>query len=70
MKTETETIKVIHILNEGFDWRIIVKDNPEFPEMSIVIEHQEEGEVRASISIPKGVIRSLQEALDHYRPEN
>jgi hypothetical protein len=33
MQTEIETIKVIHISNQGFDWRIVVKDDPEFPEL-------------------------------------
>jgi hypothetical protein len=66
MQTEIETIKVIHISNQGFDWRIVVKDDPEFPEQAILIEHHEEGELKESVSFPKDAIRSLQTVLESF----
>ena len=66
METQVETIKVIHICNQGFDWRIVIKENPEFPEQAILIEQHEEGELKASVSIPKDAIRSLQTILESF----
>lgn len=66
MKIETETIKVIHICNQGFDWRFVVKENPEFPEQAVLIQQHEEGEMKSEVSLPKCSIKSLQEVLDFF----
>lgn len=66
METQVETIKVIHICNQGFDWRIVVKENPEFPDQAILIQQHEEGEMQSEVSLPKDSLRSLQVVLDSF----
>jgi allantoicase len=66
MRTETETIKVIHVCDQGFDWRFVVKENPEFPEQAIVIQQHEEGNMKSEVSLPKCALKPLQEILDFF----
>jgi hypothetical protein len=66
METQVETIKVIHVCNQGFDWRIVVKENPEFPDQAVLIQQHEEGKMQAEISIPKDAIRSLLFVLNDF----
>ena len=66
METQVETIKVIHICNQGFDWRIVVKENPELPDQAILIQQHEAGEMPSEVSLPKDSLRSLQVVLDSF----
>ena len=66
MKTQIETIKVIHVCDQGFDWRIVIKEDPEFPEQAILIEQHEDGKLVAGVSLPTDALISLRSALDAF----
>jgi len=69
MKTELETVKVIHII-ESFPWSFEIGDNPDYPDAGIVIKHQQEGKLVERVAIPKCAIQHLIEGLTSFLPQN
>jgi len=70
MKTELETVKIIHILDEGSPWNFEIRDDPEFPEQGIIINHSQGGEVIEEMKIPKSAIEHIVEALASFSPKH
>jgi hypothetical protein len=65
MKSELETVKVIHI-DGGFPWRYEIMGSPDGPEIAIVIKHYEEGKMIEEVTIPMCAIENLKEALSSF----
>ena len=65
MKTELETVKVIHVI-DNFPWNFEIRDDPDFPDAGIIINHRQEGKVIERMAIPKDAIEHLKEALSSF----
>ncbi len=65
-KMELETIKRLHIIDQGFRWYYEIKDNPEIPDTGFIVEQFEDGESVGKVWMPKDCLQNFINLVHEY----